>query len=62
MLVDQWTLYFDNTDEEKAIVNVRFAPTIMGGLIEFDVELNSIPIEDGLGKDVTVNWKMYNDF
>jgi len=31
-------------------------------LIEFDVELNSIPIDDGLGKDITVNWKMYNGF
>ena len=31
-------------------------------MIEFDVELNSIPIDDGVGKDITVNWKMYNGF
>ena len=31
-------------------------------MIEFDVELNSIPIEDDQSKDITVNWKMYNGF
>jgi len=31
-------------------------------LIEFDVELNGIPIEDGKGKDIIVNWKMYGGF
>lgn len=29
-------------------------------MIEFDVELAPLPIWDGLGRDVIVNWKMYN--
>lgn len=31
-------------------------------LIKFDVELSSINIGDGLNKDVTVNWRMYDGF
>jgi hypothetical protein len=31
-------------------------------LIEFVVELSSIPIADVKGKDVTVNWKIFNGF
>lgn len=31
-------------------------------MIEFDMELNPIPISDGRGKDVTVNFKMFNGF
>lgn len=31
-------------------------------MIEFDVELNPIPIPDSRGKDVTVNFKMFNGF
>jgi hypothetical protein len=31
-------------------------------LIEFDVELNSIPIDDEQSKDITATWKMYNGF
>jgi len=30
--------------------------------VQFDVELNSIPIEDKTSKDVIVNWKMYDGF
>ena len=30
--------------------------------IEFDVELSEVPIKDGKGKDVTVNWKMFDGF
>lgn len=30
--------------------------------IEFDVELNPLPIDDGKDKDVTVNFKMLNGF
>jgi hypothetical protein len=41
---------------------VRFAPEFWGEFIEFDVELNPIPIEDGKGKDVTVNWQFFNGF
>lgn len=31
-------------------------------MIEFDVELNPIPVTDGRDKDVTVNFKMFNGF
>jgi hypothetical protein len=31
-------------------------------LIEFDVELNQIPIADYQGKDVIVNWRLLDDF
>ena len=31
-------------------------------LIEFQVELNPIPMRDQKSKDITVNWKMYNNF
>jgi len=35
----------------------------MPELIEFDVELSAVPVKyDGLGKDVTMNWRMYNGF
>jgi len=34
----------------------------MKELIEFDVEINPIPIKDEIGKDVTVNFKLYNGF
>lgn len=30
--------------------------------MEFNVELNTIPIADDQGKDITVNWKMFNGF
>jgi len=29
--------------------------------IKFDLELNGINIKDGIGKDVTINWK-FDDF
>ena len=34
----------------------------MSDFIEFDVELNTIPIDDSEAKDIIVNWKMYNGF
>lgn len=34
----------------------------MSELIEFEVELNPIPVDDFQGKDVVVNWKMMNGF
>lgn len=30
-------------------------------IIKFDLELNGISIDDGIGKDVTINWK-FDDF
>jgi hypothetical protein len=30
--------------------------------LEFDVNLAEVPIEDYQGKDVIVNWKMFDNF
>ena len=60
--IEQWTIIFDDAKTgEKAIIKVRFSPYI-AELIEFVVELNPIPNDDSVGKDVTVNWKMFNGF
>lgn len=60
--IEQWTIIFDDPKAgEKAIIKVRFSPFI-AELIEFVVELNPIPNEDAKGKDVTVNFKMFNGF
>ena len=38
-------------------MNVLFAPEFIEEIIEFEVELNSVPIDkDNRGKDVVVNW------
>ena len=34
----------------------------MDQLIEFEVEMNQILFSEGRGKDLTVNWKMYDGF
>ena len=47
--------------KEQYIIKVRFSPAF-SELIEFDVELNPIPVDDFQGKDVIVNWKMLNGF
>jgi hypothetical protein len=61
--VQQWSIKFDNKEnDERGIIKVRFAPEFWGEFIEFDVELNPIPIDDGKGKDVTVNWQFFNGF
>ena len=46
------------------MIKVRFCPGgQLGELIEFDVELNGVPIDlDHQGKDITVNWRMYDGF
>ena len=31
-------------------------------MIEFEVALSEVPINDGDGKDVTVNWQFFDDF
>jgi hypothetical protein len=60
--VEQWTFDFkDPHSDEKAKVRVRFSEHF-DDMIEFDVELNPIPITDARGKDVTVNFKMFNGF
>jgi hypothetical protein len=30
--------------------------------IEFEVELIDVPLKEGFGKDVTVNWKFFDNF
>lgn len=60
--IDQWTIKFVNeTTQETALVKVRASERFQE-CIEFDVELSEVPIKDGLGKDVTVNFKMYDNF
>jgi hypothetical protein len=62
-ILEQYTLtYGDNKTNEKAIVNVRFAPLVLSEIIEFEVRLAPIPIDDHKGKDIIVAWKLYNDF
>jgi hypothetical protein len=61
--IDQYTILFHNdTTNEQAIVKVRFSPRFFKEIIEYEVELNSISLQENKGKDVTVNWKMYDGF
>lgn len=61
-LVEQWSIFFKNcTTNEKAIMRVRFSP-IWDDLIEFELETAPVPIEDGQGKDITINWKLFDSF
>jgi hypothetical protein len=58
--MEQWTVTYDDPKtSEQALIKIRFSPFVPE-LIEFVVELNSIPVNDEKGKDVTVNWKMFN--
>jgi hypothetical protein len=54
--------YSNETTQEAAVVKVRFSPSRFGQFIEFEVEMSEIPIKDGKGKDVTVNWRMFDGF
>lgn len=59
-LVEQTTITYQNAEtKEFALVKVRFSPYFQE-VIEFEVELNPIPVDDFQGKDVTVNWKFFN--
>ena len=49
-------------DNEQAIVRVKFSPSMFNELIKFDVELSPLPFEANSNKDVTVNWKMFDNF
>ena len=40
---------------------VRFSERF-DDFIEFEVEMSEIPVNDNIGKDVTVNWKFYDNF
>jgi hypothetical protein len=60
--LEQWTIRFiNNTSNAFGLIKVRFSHTF-SEMIEFEVELNGIPLEDKQGKDVTVNWRMYDGF
>lgn len=48
---------FNDTDTMKAVIKVRES-SYFKDLIEFEVELNGIPVlGDQQGKDITVNWE-----
>ena len=60
--LEQWTIRFmDDASKAFGIIKIRFSPAFKE-MIEFEVELNGIPLDDKQGKDVTVNWKMYDGF
>lgn len=61
--IDQWSIkYFDLEKQEYAMLKVRFSP-LFKDVVEFDVELSQVPLEiDRQGKDITVNWHMYDNF
>jgi len=40
-------------------MKIRFSETFKE-IIEFDVEFNTIPVQDDQGKDVIVTWKMFD--
>lgn len=57
----QWTFDFHNKNySESAILRVTYEPK-HSEVIQFDLELNGVNIDDGVGKDVTINWK-FDDF
>ena len=49
-------------DNEQAIVKIKFSPSMFGELIKFEVELSPLPTLDKGSRDVTVNWKMFDNF
>ena len=61
-LLEQWTISLnDPVSDERAIIKVRKSE-VFSELLEFDVELAPVSSKDNKGKDITVNWKMYNGF
>ena len=62
-MLEQWTILYHNSEtEERAIITVRFSPLVMLDMIEMEVQLAPVPVKDGLGKDITVNWSFYDQF
>lgn len=63
IFIEQWTIKFENTqNDERGFIKVRFSPEHFSEIIEFDVELNPIPVDDGKGKDIIINWQLFNGF
>lgn len=62
--LDQYTLVFNKEKaKEQAIVKVRFSPKYFEQIIEYEVELNAVPIfNNNQGKDLIVNWRFFNGF
>jgi hypothetical protein len=62
-LLEQWSILFNDPETgEQAIIKARYSK-YFDDVIEFEVELNEIPIGNPeQGKDVTVNWKIFDDF
>jgi len=60
--IEQWTVkYSDPSSKQFGIIKLRYAKG-NNDLIEFDVELNGVSVEDEQGKEVMMNWKMYDSF
>jgi hypothetical protein len=62
--IEQWTISLKGETEsglEQGLIKVRNSP-LFQGLVEFEVELDAIPVVDYRSKDVTVNWKFYDGF
>ena len=56
----QWTFDFHNKNlSESALLRVTYKPRF-SEIIKFDLELNGVNIDDGIGKDVAINWKFYD--
>ena len=49
------------SNKQAGTIRVRWSP-LFDEFIEFEVSLAEVPIEDYQGKDVIVNWKMFDDF
>jgi len=62
-IMEQWTLKFhDDKTKAYGMLKIRYCQGV-NDLVEFDLELNAIPTElDNQGKDVTINWRMYDGF
>jgi len=62
-IVDQWTVKYSNPDTSQyAVIKIRFSHEFEE-IIDFDVEINNVPMHiDHHGKDVIVQFKMYDGF
>ena len=53
--------YQGKREKEFGIIKMRHSP-YFNDFLEFEVEVDSIPLDDNKGKDVTMNFKMYDGF
>lgn len=60
--IDQWTIKFiDPKTKMAGTIRVRWS-ALFDEFIEFEVSLAEVPIADYQGRDVIVNWHMFDDF